>query len=1348
MANLVKNKKKKFVAKVPNGQASNAGTGTPPTQAAPATATQQGGVVASNLKRHKPKRKTKANKRNPRFLCDSYGHCAMCAGPGLWFMGGRPRQLPAYIRLIGTCTACRAFPVAFQLYVHEEECPCCDERTYVFDDGTQNAYNVTEDQQDFIDALTFLADGRSCFQNAMRAQAINKDQTIVTNGLAAKQVANTAIPIQAPAAAAGPIVPAALVAAPAAAPGNLPAPVVVVPAQNQAVQNQTNQKDLDDLQNGRPRYDLKMLYGDLFNAIDRVIYGYYRAQQIEIYVELAVNGYRNLFDKNRAYLAHTPFSQWDPTCDYAIWPDLNDQFTKFTSVNMYIYVDLDDISSVILYEKDHRVRQSGYIYGGGCVYKTNNGRLSREAEKIGEQGEFALWELGQPGAHPSISIGNFNTGFGKFLTPCGNDHVVVQLTPRYPYCRIIIDREAWQSAHKYVSGKPFTADVVRNLRSVVARATSDQEASKLCVCAIMQENAKLTDSVEEGAADNYGFLSWFYRSYNTIRRANRLIANPFGDTWKTTNIFIAFLLVLVIKLIYSRRANRAKSSTVAQVTGGLSVGSYPLWLVIMMVRKLWDNRVKKRRYTNTDDFNYEYTDVRGFRDLREFPTFNAKCMELVELKEMDVSAEVEEIESGIVCRQTFGNIAFGPILLDNIPIVPGTCSHNCKVAVVNRGCKLRKAPYPGFWSYASSLIGELIPDPRQLVELGLSGEESLRPVDFDTWFKHLSPATRRGISQVRQHKFQLKRKDSRVKGFVKRENTPCFGDKRLTLEFNPRLISGRTFEYQAKTGPITYAISKTLARFLHRDNCVTYASGMTAEDVGEWFTKSLLMFDEPLICETDASGFDGSVSKEAIDAELSVYRYLGVSERFLKYLGMQHKTFGYCGNVRYSIEATRKSGDGNTSCGNTTINALITHCAFRNVKYRAIILGDDGLIIFESKETTEQVAKRVERMWELAGFSAKVHVFSDVWLAQFCSGRFYPIGERYKFGMKIFRGLCKMGFSTKDFFRLSDIEKHRKGVGMGLRKTVNHIPILRAVAENYLTSTRLDADEVPIESYKMAAETLEEADDRTFEFVSHVYGLSRQQITSLERIIRSCHFPSVINVDFISRCCDIDASERRIAGVACVNISRVVAWLWQQPICRKAISVAVTIVTYPNAARSLGLINYMMTPLVAAGADAVASMTTIGWVGAKLQSAFVKSCETIGRLTGWGISTALAGAVKFLETMHSSFFDSLETIAVKMVSMPAVMNARSLTLMEARICVYYAIFGAPIIEEKAKLNWGMIAIVLIAAAETLSRPLEHWPVVFVSKLLLQYIFLRLSRVNYVLGAVIHALYNFLVMRFV
>jgi len=762
----------------------------------------------------------------------------------------------------------------------------------------------------------------------------------------------------------------------------------------------------------------------------------------------------------------------------------------------------------------------------------------------------------------------------------------------------------------------------------------------------------------------------------------------------------------------------------------------------MMAKKLWNNKVRKSYYTSSAMFSGLFRIVRGFRDLPTFPVFEAACFENVELKEMDDTATVEEDITGFKCKKSFGNICFGPLLLDNVPIVPSTCSHNCKIAVVNRGVKKRARPLPGFWRRARLLIRELIPDPRRRVELGFEDSVRIDPIKFAEWYKHLSPSSKRGISLVRKHKLTLQKKDARVKGFVKRENTPCFGDKRLIQEFNPRLISGRTFEYQLKTGPITYTLSKTIAMFLVPDSCITYASGMTAEQVGKWFTDALKLFVYAKFCETDASGFDGSVSTEAIDAELYVYKYLGLQEKHLRALKLQKKTFGFCSNIKYSVEATRKSGDGNTSVGNTTINSLITHCIFRNIPYKAIILGDDGLIIFESEETCEVIAEKVRKTWEMAGFAAKVHVFEDKFLAQFCSGRFYPVNGGFKFGMKPFRGLSKIGFSIKDFHRLSDIEVHRKGVGLGLMATVGHIPFLRDVAYNYIHSTKLDAEAIAIESHKMAAEREDSPDEATYTFISHVYGISRQQITSLENLLRSCRFPSVIYVDFLSRCCDIDASERRIPGIASIHPMQFVQAV------RDFISSHSTMPTIPTSVTAA--INDCGG--VVSGKVSSALSNCKSWAFRQIKRSVGFLSKTCVRAADASVEVLMFSMRKAVEELFLICDEKLTEMALKIMDKPYALHISEqyrsqMTVKYMRFGVLWALFASPLVEEYVKYRWGEIACVLIALVEALPHGVDM-PLVFIKQLVLHYLLLLITRKSYVLGTSAHVVYNFVVMNYI
>jgi hypothetical protein len=93
--------------------------------------------------------------------------------------------------------------------------------------------------------------------------------------------------------------------------------------------------------------------------------------------------------------------------------------------------------------------------------------------------------------------------------------------------------------------------------------------------------------------------------------------------------------------------------------------------------------------------------------------------------------------------------------------------------------------------------------------------------------------------------------------------------------------------------------------------------------------------------ENDYTQFDSTISSHALKAEFDIYDAFGVKccklpmlnnpmINWAKYvLNSQLYTIGYdgFGNL-YELEGNRKSGDPNTSCGNTIVNGLANAYVF------------------------------------------------------------------------------------------------------------------------------------------------------------------------------------------------------------------------------------------------------------------------------------------------------------------------------------------------------------------------------------------------------------------------------------
>jgi hypothetical protein len=318
---------------------------------------------------------------------------------------------------------------------------------------------------------------------------------------------------------------------------------------------------------------------------------------------------------------------------------------------------------------------------------------------------------------------------------------------------------------------------------------------------------------------------------------------------------------------------------------------------------------------------------------------------------------------------------------------PKNCICNCLRAVKDRQCCHLSDYYPA-----------RIHDMYSWVEMNI---DKLFPItDFETysqteWFESLlsrkKPRKRQGIERVEEYGF-VDQYRTNVEPLLKIEalNSKEYGTSFKMQNIAPRLVSGRQQDYDVIGGPRIKKISKILCKmwnfideampFIDTVPGITYYStGHNKVSIGQWMVKQKKK-KMPIFYNTDYKRFDASTIDCLMALEACVYCYLNPDDpEFVDWLSTQLDTEGTLRvrahandpqweKVKYFCRGTRKSGDQNTSVGNTIINVLVQlYCldmtvdfgytgVIRNTVFDAmdkgqldiLALGDDTVICLDS----------------------------------------------------------------------------------------------------------------------------------------------------------------------------------------------------------------------------------------------------------------------------------------------------------------------------------------------------------------------------------------------------------------
>jgi hypothetical protein len=490
---------------------------------------------------------------------------------------------------------------------------------------------------------------------------------------------------------------------------------------------------------------------------------------------------------------------------------------------------------------------------------------------------------------------------------------------------------------------------------------------------------------------------------------------------------------------------------------------------------------------------------------------------LAPLKEGASLAENGNAE--ITAPKDFFQIGVG--FSDHIPVVPLNCENNEKIALNNRALMKTDAPVKLMWDRIIDFISDL-------------GTAEVIPLTFEEWNSNF-PLGRRKEHEVARQQLEdegINYQDVLRNLFIKMESY-----NKGTLEgsenFDPRAIQGTSHKANVALGPWMAGFNKYLKKLFSPQSHVCYASGMTGEEVGTWMKDALEEIDDPIFFWSDFSRFDATQGSGAFRFERRMYEFCGLKkdmEARAVFLA-QKKTKGYSKHFKYQVPYTRKSGDPNTSCGNSLINGATSFQTCLDLglnNFKSIVLGDDLLTIMSQKELMKQRIENFSPLWngdldmyyrvkrslgvkenlrlkylfQKISLEQRMEVFCDDYAmymksygfkakcgwsrrlcdAEFCSALFWPVGDTYVLGPKIGRLMPKMGFCLKML-----LKTQIQGVYKGYEYMANHVPILSEFIQWHLDKTTTDV--YILNPYSLRNSERHQMDDQTIEFFEERYGV-------------------------------------------------------------------------------------------------------------------------------------------------------------------------------------------------------------------------------------------------------------------
>lgn len=273
----------------------------------------------------------------------------------------------------------------------------------------------------------------------------------------------------------------------------------------------------------------------------------------------------------------------------------------------------------------------------------------------------------------------------------------------------------------------------------------------------------------------------------------------------------------------------------------------------------------------------------------------------------------------------------------------------------------------------------------------LTREQFLAPLSGSHKARYVEAADSVELNPVTQ-------KDAYMSTFVKAEKLNITAKQ----DPDPRVIQPRTPRYCYAVGLFVKAVEPAIYRALNRlFGSKTVMKGLNADQRGRAIHKAWTKYSNPVAVGLDASRWDQHVSMALLRLEHSVYTSMIHDSEFARLLEMQLVSRGFVraddGEIKYTVEGSRMSGDMNTALGNVLLMCLCVYAYLRTKNFPASLIndGDDCVVICE-KENLPQfgdltnwfarlgIVMKVEApVYELEGIefcqSHPVEVYPDVW---------------------------------------------------------------------------------------------------------------------------------------------------------------------------------------------------------------------------------------------------------------------------------------------------------------------------------------------------------------------------------
>jgi hypothetical protein len=423
-----------------------------------------------------------------------------------------------------------------------------------------------------------------------------------------------------------------------------------------------------------------------------------------------------------------------------------------------------------------------------------------------------------------------------------------------------------------------------------------------------------------------------------------------------------------------------------------------------------------------------------------------------------------------------GTVVVGPVFTSVFPLVFANNGWNELHSLVSRvTVKVDKVCDKEHWQAVCDLMepetpiidGGLNPEPRNYT---LLCKYNLKHVDFPNYLARFPPSTQNKILKAREkytNGIFDPFKHLSYNMFIKKEKQMIAN----SLEYKPtkpRSICGCSEFAKAISGVWFYNYSVSLKAVWNYRNWIWYCNGATVDKFHDWWEVTKQYITDAYYLASDFSTYDVTQSLPVIKSETEFYIKLGFNRVKHGAAILKSKLFSKIYGKRYraKVEGMRKSGDNDTSSGNSRTTAYAIGSFFKkyipkyyNKLVRIIVLGDDNFTAIGYK-TIIKYFQSVDNMMNLfrkhiarCGFKIKAFITPNLIETEFLSCRFLRLYDgTITIAKKPGRVLCKLGhFINKVPRKIEQWLPILKGTLISAIPTGRHMPFLREYLKVVLT---------------------------------------------------------------------------------------------------------------------------------------------------------------------------------------------------------------------------------------------------------------------------------------------------------